>query len=260
MNTFKKSLIATSIALTMPLAANVAQAFETSANVTLTTDYKFRGISQSDTAPAIQGGFDVGFESGFYAGIWSSTVDFDTNDGSDYADASMELDYYAGFAGDLTDSLSYDVGYIYYDYPTSNAVDAGFGNRDLDYQEFYASLSFSDLTVGFAYSDDYWWETGEFYYVYADYGFELPGGVGLGFHIGYNDFEFDSDDSDPEDASEAFLGDGEDSYTDFSITLSKSYVGLDFALSWVDTSLDDDECWGTDWCDSSVVFSVSKSM
>ena len=79
-------------------------------------------------------------------------------------------------------------------------------------------------------------------------------------YIGYNDFEFDSDDSDPEDASEAFLGDGEDSYTDFSITLSKSYVGLDFALSWVDTSLDDDECWGTDWCDSSVVFSVSKSM
>jgi uncharacterized protein (TIGR02001 family) len=261
MNTFKKSLIATSIALTMPLAANVAQAFETSANVTLTTDYKFRGISQSDTAPAIQGGFDVGFESGFYAGIWGSSVDFDTNDGSDVADASMELDYYAGFAGDLTDSLSYDVGYIYYDYPTSNETEFPLtGKRDLDYQEFYASLSFNDLTVGFAYSDDYWLETGDFYYVYADYGFELPAGFSLGLHYGYNDFEYADDDSDPKDQEQAFLFDGEDSYSDYSITLSKSYVGLDFSLSWVDTDLDDDECGGTDWCDSSVVFSVSKSM
>ncbi len=257
MNTFKKSLIATSIALTLPVVANVAQAFETSANVTLTTDYKFRGISQTDTSPAVQGGFDVAFDNGLYAGTWGSVVDFQDPDGSD---ADMELDYYFGFGGEINESLSYDIGYIYYDYPTSNESNFGFGNRDLDYQEIYASMSFNDLTVGFAYSDDYWLETGEFYYVYADYGFELPAGFSLGLHYGYNDFEFASDDSDPEDASEAFLGDGEDSYSDYSISLSKSYLGLDFALSWVDTDLNDDECWGTDWCDSSVVFSVSKSM
>jgi len=257
MNTFKKSLIATSIALTLPVVANVAQAFEASANVTLTTDYKFRGISQTDTSPAIQGGFDVAFDNGLYAGTWGSVVDFQDPAGSD---ADFELDYYFGFGGEINESLSYDLGYIYYDYPTSNESNFGFGNRDLDYQEIYASMSFNDLTVGFAYSDDYWLETGEFYYVYADYGFELPGGFGLGLHYGYNDFEFASDDSDPEDASEAFLGDGEDSYSDYSISLSKSYLGLDFALSWIDTDLDEDECWGTDWCDSSVVFSVSKSM
>ncbi|WP_461517071.1 TorF family putative porin [Porticoccus sp.] len=261
MNTFKKSLIATSIALTLPVVANVAQAFETSANVTLTTDYKFRGISQTNTNPAIQGGFDVAFDSGLYVGTWGSNVDFDDPDDSD---ANMELDYYFGFGGEISESLSYDIGYIYYDYPGSDTSTTGLfpltAGRDLDYQEVYASMSFNDLTVGFAYSDDYWLETGNFYYVYADYGFELPGGFGLGLHYGYNDFEFSSDDSKAKDAEQAFLGDGEDSYSDYSISLSKSYLGLDFALSWVDTDLDEDECWGTDWCDSSVVFSVSKSM
>jgi uncharacterized protein (TIGR02001 family) len=255
MNTFKKSLIATSIALTMPLAANVAQAFETSANVTLATDYKFRGISQTDTSPAVQGGFDIAFDTGIYAGIWGSNVDFAK---------SMELDYYVGFAADLNDTVSYDVGFVYYDYPGTPDTDrtwmGGSESVEDDYAEIYASVSAFDATLGFAYSDDYYLETGEFYYVYLDYGFELPAGFSVGLHYGYNDFEYADDDSDAKDAASAFLTDGEDSYSDYSITLGKSWQGLDFALSWIDTDLDDDECFDTSWCDSSVVFSVSKSM
>ena len=60
-----------------------------SANVTFTSDYVWRGMTQSD-GPAIQGGFDFEDESGFYAGIWGSNVNF--NDG-----AGSELDYYAGY-------------------------------------------------------------------------------------------------------------------------------------------------------------------
>ena len=258
MNTFKKSLIATSLALTLPAVANVAQAFETSANVTLASDYKFRGISQNDTEMAIQGGFDVAFDNGIYIGTWGSQVDFNDPDGSD---AGLELDYYIGYGGDLTDEISFDVGYLYYDYPGSDETVFDYtGKRDLDYQEIYGSLSYKGGTLGFAYSDDYWLETGNFYYIYADYGFELPGGFSLGLHYGYNDFEYDSDDSDNKDADQAFLGDGEDSYSDYSISLSKSYAGLDFSLSWVDTDLDDEECWDTNWCDSSVIFAISKSM
>ena len=77
---------------------------------------------------------------------------------------------------------------------------------------------------------------------------------------GYNDFEHKSTDSDPKDAEEAFLTDGEDSYTNYSITLGKSWEGLDFALSWIDTTLDDEECFNTSWCDSTLLFSISKSM
>lgn len=260
MNAFKKSLVVTSMALTFPLASNVAQAYEVSANVTIASDYRFRGISQNDTEIAIQGGFDVAFDNGLYVGTWGSQVDF--ND-SDESDAGLELDYYFGYGGNLTEEVSYDVGYLYYDYPGSDestpALHPLTAGRDLDYQELYGSLSYKGGTLGFAYSDDYFLETGEFWYLYADYGFELPHGFSLGFHAGYNKFENKSTDS-GKDGEEAFLTDGEDKYTDYSITLGKSWQGLDFALSWVDTTLDDEECFDTSWCDSTLLFSISKSM
>ena len=73
-----------------------------SGNVALTTDYRFRGISQSDESPAIQGGFDFEHDSGFYLGAWGSSVDFDTN-GAGY-DGCLELDLYGGFSNSFGDS------------------------------------------------------------------------------------------------------------------------------------------------------------
>ncbi|MDX2464679.1 MAG: TorF family putative porin [Porticoccus sp.] len=251
MNTLKKALAVTSLVLTLPIIATTAQAFETSANVTLTTDYKFRGISQTDTSPAVQGGFDIAFDSGFYVGTWGSNVDFAK---------SLELDYYGGYAGDLTESLSFDVGVLYYDYPGTPTTDTGFESVDDDYAEIYGSLSFGDATLGFAYSDDYYLESGEFYYFYGDYSFALPYEVTLGLHYGFNSFDIDSDDSNAKDAAKAFLSDGEDSYSDYSITLGKSAYGLDFSLSWIDTDLDKDEYFGSSAVDSSVVFAISKSL
>lgn len=251
MNAFKKTLAVTSLVLTLPIIATSANAFETSANVTLTTDYKFRGISQTDTSPAVQGGFDIAFDNGFYIGTWGSNVDFAK---------SLELDYYGGYGGDITENLSFDVGFIYYDYPGADSTVRTFETVDDDYAEVYGSLSFSDATLGFAFSDDYYLETGEFWYVYGDYSFSLPYEISLDLHYGYNSFEYDSDDSDVKDAERAFLTDGEDAYSDYSITLGKSWQGLDFALSWIDTDLDDEECFDSSACDSSVVFSVSKSL
>ena len=266
MNTFKKTLAVGSLALTAPFAATVTQAFEmpemeVSANFTFITDYKFRGISQNDTSPALQGGFDIAFENGLYIGTWGSMVDFDDPDNSD---ADMEVDYYVGYGGEINDDWSYDIGYMYYDYPTADEYDDDVfpetGPRDLDYEEIYGSISYKDATLGFAWSDDYWLETGEFFYIYADYSFSLPYGITMDLHYGFNSFEHDSDDSDPKDAEEAFLGDGEDEYSDYHITFTKTFYDLDFSISWMDTDLDSDECWGTDWCDSSVVFAISKSM
>jgi uncharacterized protein (TIGR02001 family) len=251
MNTFKKTLAVTSFALTLPLMATSVQAFETSANVTLATDYKFRGISQTDTSPAVQGGFDVAFDSGFYVGMWGSNVDFAK---------SLELDFYGGYGGDITEDLSFDVGVIYYDYPGTEDTVRTFETVEDDYTELYGSLSFGDATVGVAYSDDYYLETGEFWYIYGDYSFSLPYEMTLDLHYGYNSFEYDSNDSKLKDAERAFLSDGEDSYSDYSITIGKSWQGLDFSLSWIDTDLDDEECFDTSWCDSSVVFAISKSL
>ena len=71
----------------------VAEEVAVSGNVTYTTDYRFRGISQGDRSQAIQGGFDVGLENGLYAGTWASNVTF--------SGAAIEVDYYAGWAGEI---------------------------------------------------------------------------------------------------------------------------------------------------------------
>ena len=248
MNIMKKNVLA-ALLVSSPL---VATAVEVSGNVTLASDYRFRGISQTDTQLAVQGGFDVAFENGIYVGTWGSNVDFAN---------SLELDYYVGYAGDITEDVSFDVGYIYYDYPGTDKTARVFNSSaEDDYEEIYASISAHDFTLGVAYSDDYYLETGEFYYVYGDYSFALPYDMSLGLHYGYNDFEFSSDDSSAKDAEQAFLSDGEDSYSDYSVTVSKAVAGVDLSLSWVDTDLSESECFGTNWCDSTVVFAVSKSL
>ena len=76
----------------MLAAATSAQAeVEISGNVALTSDYKFRGISQSNEDIAIQGGFDVAFENGIYIGTWGSTVDFDFSSADGGYNGSLEL-------------------------------------------------------------------------------------------------------------------------------------------------------------------------
>ncbi len=129
-----------------------------SANVALTTDYVFRGISQTEQNPAIQGGFDMTYRS-FYAGVWASNLDFggDAN-GNDIA--NIEIDVYAGFKRKWR-KTEFDLGVIYYAYPS--AEDAG---AELDYVEFkWASTTeLTDrITFGTAtfYSPDYTGETGD---------------------------------------------------------------------------------------------------
>ena len=104
-----------------------------SANVAFASDYLWRGMTQSD-GPAIQGGFDFEDESGFYAGIWGSNVNF--NDG-----AGSELDYYAGYGLSLGE-VGVDIGYIAFDYPQNQT--------GLDFKETYLGLSLGDLGLTLA--------------------------------------------------------------------------------------------------------------
>jgi len=225
----------------MLLGAGLASAAEISGNVTLTTDYVFRGISQTDESPALQGGLDLGFDSGFYVGTWASSVDFDTN-GSGY-DGSLELDLYVGYGGEISEDLSYDVGFVQYVYPGDEGPDG-------DYYELYGSLAYKDFTVGAVWTDDYYAETGDYTYLYGEYSLGLPADFSLAFHAGYNFIDEDG----------GFLSSDEDGYTDYSVALNKSWLGVDWSLGWYDTTLDDDDVFGTDWADGRVVFSVTKSM
>jgi uncharacterized protein (TIGR02001 family) len=232
-----KQLLAGSIALA---SIGTATAAEVSGNVAISSDYRFRGISQSDTNPAISGGFDVAAESGLYAGTWMSSVDF--NDGG----ASTEWDIYAGFGGDLTEDLSYDVNVFYFLYPSDNS------DPDLDYFEYAGSLSYGAGTVGVVYSNDFFAETGTYFYPFGDYSFALPGEASLDLHLGLNMFQ------DSEGEFVAADGDTEDQYLDWSIGVSKSMFGLDWSVSYVDTDLDDK--FVGDAADATAVVAVSKSL
>jgi uncharacterized protein (TIGR02001 family) len=202
------------------LTAVSASAVEVSGNVALGSDYLFRGIDQAGGS-AISGGFDASFENGVYAGTWASSVDFS---------GGVELDYYVGYGGSISDSVSYDVGYTYYGYPQ--------GPETENFEEFYGSVSFADATVGVALSNDYYATTGESTYVYVQYGVELSEDYALGFHYG----TMSADDV----ANEA---------DDYAISLSTEAAGLGFDLSWIDSS----ETGGL-FADNEFVLTISKSL
>ena len=119
-----------------------------SANVTLTTDYLYRGLSQTDSDPAIQGGFDYTHSSGFFAGLWASNVDFATtrprNEPRD-----LEIDYYIGYNREIGADWSAQATLIRYTYP---GADPDF---HYDYNELLVDATLRGLvTVGLGYTND----------------------------------------------------------------------------------------------------------
>ncbi len=240
-----KKLLTVAVTTALMAGTSLAQAegdgFEISGNVALTSDYRFRGISQSDESPAIQGGFDAEFSPGFYLGVWGSSVDFDSNDA---ADGSLELDYYGGWSSAIGDTdFGVDVGYIYYDYPGDNGAEG-------DYQEVYVSGSWKDLSVTVNYSDDYYLESDEYWRYSAEYSFSLSENLSVGLQAAYNEVE----------ANGGFFATDTDSYADYSVSLTYSVAGVDLSVAYVGTDLDDDDVFGYDWADDTAVFTISKSM
>ena len=164
----KKSTLSIACALALAtVAAPTMAEVALSANVAMTTDYVWRGMTQNDEEAAIQGGFDAGLDNGLYAGIWGSNVN--TGEGS------MEIDYYVGWATELNSGVGVDVGVVAYTYP---------GTNDWDTEEYYLGASFANYGGKLSYNNDfdtYYWE------VSAD--FELPNEFGLGLHYGYWDMD-----------------------------------------------------------------------
>ena len=142
---------------TGPFGGNIA------GTLAITSDYVFRGISQTDNNPAVQGSLEysvpLAAPVSAYVSVWASNVDF--------ADASSEFDWTGGFRGNITEALSYDLNVIYYTYPGTpkfreyNNVDVGL---KLAY-DFGVAVPY----VGIRYSPDYFAASGhaEYYSVGA---------------------------------------------------------------------------------------------
>jgi len=180
--------VATVAAIT--LISGIARA-DISGTITLTSDYDFRGFSQSATDVAIQGSIDYAHDSGFYASAWGSSLDF----GEDI-DADIEMDYIAGFSREFGDSgVAWDVGYIAYTYP---------GFSSINYSEFYGGLNIKSFNVKASYSDDFagvghsaWyldggfsheWESGWSVLIYGGYNFGKTFDESHGLHLGIPEF------------------------------------------------------------------------
>ncbi|MEW5682461.1 MAG: TorF family putative porin [Pseudomonadota bacterium] len=194
-----------------------------SGDVTFASDYAFRGISQTEEAPALQGGLSLSSASGFYASVWGSNVDF-------LAEGTLELDVMLGWSGAINDDWSTDVGIMRYGYPNAEIDGSNF-------YELYGSLSYKDLTFGLAYSDDYYANSGNFVYVYANYAYALSDNLSLDLHVGQNEYD-----------------DSSASYLDWSIGLSTEVLGAGLSLTYVDTDIN-----GSYLADSRIIFAVSKS-
>lgn len=201
-----------------------------SANVALTQDYRWRGVSQTNEEAAIQGGFDYVYDSGLYIGTWASNVNF----GGGLDSSSTEIDLYGGYRDDISDNLGFDVGFIFYHYQ---------GDTDLDFLEIQGALTFYGVTVGLNYADEFRDGGPKNLYTYAEYSYAFTDNLSLDLHAGYTDTDEDD-----------FWEDGEDSYGDWSIGLGASAVGLDFSLAYVGTTLDE-----LDIYDDRVILTIAKS-
>ncbi len=194
-------------ALALLAAGTAANAADFSATITGTTDYDFRGVTQTAQDPAIQGSVDLATDAGFYAGIWASNVDF--GDG----DPNVEIDYYAGWGGG--EDITWDLGATYYSY-----VNAG----SLAYTEYHAGLGWKYFDAKAWYSPNYGGLNGNERYFEGNVEYPLPANFGLTGHIGY---------SNGNGFHEAW---DQSSAMDWSAGVTYSWKHIDMSLKWVDGS------------------------
>ena len=210
-----------------------------SANVALTSEYYFRGISQTDDKPALQGGFDyevaVAKPVSVYLGVWGSNVDFNesTTDG-----ASVEIDWYGGLRGKIADTgLSWDVGAIYYSYPGANA------DFNYNFWEAVGSLGYdfgvASVTASLNWTPDNTTDLGEGRYSKFAVDVPVPGVENLTLSAYVADVYIEKGDS----------------YLEWNFSAGYNVLGFDLSLAYSDTDISPEG----DGNSEAVIFTVSRS-
>ncbi|MGE4370135.1 MAG: TorF family putative porin [Burkholderiaceae bacterium] len=199
-----------------------ASDFTVSANVAVVSQYRFRGIMQTNNKPAVQGGFDLAHSSGFYLGNWNSSISW-LDDSDPDVSAAVEMDFYGGYSHEFSNGVSVDVGVLRYYYPGS--FPAGYTSPDTT--EGYIGLGYGPVT--FTYSHAFTNLFGVADSKNSQY-YDLSGsfdtgvwGLTLDAHVGYQKVRN--------------LDNG--SYTDWSLGLTKAFDnGMAVSLSYIDTNAD----------------------
>jgi uncharacterized protein (TIGR02001 family) len=197
------SAIALAAAATLSSGTVLAQAaapaekpdFVVTGNFGITSDYRFRGLQQTDGDPAFQGGFDLAHSSGLYVGTWGSNV-------SSWAagpatSTKLEIDVYGGYKTEVS-GVGVDVGAIAYMYPGSSSGSVENGNYKANTQEAYVGLTYGIATFKTSYvlSKNYFASTSEdasgTMYFDLTLAKEIMPKLTASFHVGYTDYKQDS--------------------------------------------------------------------
>lgn len=212
---------------------------EISSNITLSSDYISRGVSQTIGDPAIQGSIEYSHENEFYAGTWASNVDYYDESAPD-ADpidddrASHELDFYAGYSDDITDQIGWDISLYLYTYPDAN--------RDLleNNEELFLGLNYENIEMQLSRDFD-----NEDSYCGLDVPFPFISGLEASAHVGHYD-----------------INSLNINYDDYSIMIKKQYNSFSISAIYTDTNMNDVECTEysgfSNLCDGRLSILVSK--
>lgn len=234
------TLVGASWGAPVALAADAAPEHAVTYNVALTSDYRYRGISQSRLKPALQGGADYTHNpSGAYLGIWASTIKWTGDLGGD---GSVEIDLYGGKRGQFSEAVSYDFGGLYYAYPSNGLKPSA------NTFEVYGQVGFGPAYVKYSHAVTNLFGTADSKRSgYLDVGanFELAPSWTLNLHIGHQSVK----------NNPAFA------YTDFKAGVTKDlgFASLALAVFATDTNAYVSPVNGKNLGKGGVVVSLSKT-
>ena len=232
--THSQKLSLRTLALSATLVSTASLA-DWSATVTGASDYMFNGVSQTNNDPALQGSIDYAADSGWYAGSWSSNVDYGDS-------ADVELDFYSGYYTSLTDSVDGDFGIAYYSYH------GGDDSSALNYPEVYAKLFYTNSLgvseTSFWYSWDYFGTgaghvIGQVAHTYSlAENHAIRASIDVSHSLDKEKYEWDTDDA---------------TYVHYRLAYQTSFSGFDFELAAEDTTL------SYDTADARLFASISRT-
>jgi uncharacterized protein (TIGR02001 family) len=239
----KKSLVAAGLALSAvtltPAFAEEAKKEEAApapaltGNFTIASEYRYRGIAQTNKKPAFQGGLDYAHESGFYVGTWGSNVSWISDTpptkpsatGSVTASASLEWDIYGGYKGTIGD-FGYDVGLLYYYYPGTYSANVVSPNTT----ELYVAGTYGTTTLKYSHSLSNifgFYDSKGAGYLDLTTTVELPEGFNLTAHVGNQSI--------PSSTAAGRSG-SVASYSDWKLGVTKEIAGLTYGAAYIGTN------------------------
>ncbi len=217
--------------------------FEVKANVALTSNYLFRGFTQTDNQMALQGGLDLNLQSGAYLSLWGSNVKFLEDETVPPEDrASMELDVYAGYSGDLGNGLGYGLKVGRYLYPGANS-DLNYEMTEFNFSLNYTSSQGIGLGLVYDFSPEFAAKSGKAHHYSLTISQSMENGLSMKGYVGQQMIT----------ENDNF---GHDDYLYYGLSLGYSLAGMaDVAVGYSNTDLDEEG----DLADDKVFFTLSKA-